>query len=617
MKKILRWFIYVLSFITIMIISLYAICFFMEAPDIKQNNYIKIYDSSSQVFYQSQNQSYVSIDNISKDFKESLIAVEDHRFYLHKGFDPIGILRAIISNITNKTTQGASTITQQYARLLYLTNEKTYIRKISELFLALRLEMHYDKETILEGYMNNLYYGHGIYGIYNASLYYFNKEPQYLNLNEASMLAGVINGPEYYSPFKDMKRAKERQSKVLDALVNNGYISEERKNEVLNTKLVLNKDPKIPSLTHFPYYKDTVIKELQELGYYEESYIKKGLNIYTTLDSKIQSQLELTVNEALKDREELENASMIIDTKTSSIQALIGGRNYNLSQFNRTTQASRQVGSIIKPILYYIAIQQGFAPDTKLKSEPTNFVLTNGESYSPSNYNHKYAYKDITLAQALSVSDNIYAVKTHLFLGENSLVNLLKLFGYKHLSPHPSLALGTMNTNLYDLSHIYTCIANTGIYNDIHTIDKITDSDGNIIYEYSNINKQMLDQKSTLVLNQLMTSSFYDVYSTYLSASMASYKTKCTFAAKTGTTDYDALCVGYNPQYTILSWCGYDDNRDISIYYDTRVPKIVFRKMADYLVKEDIWYDPKGLSKIPIHPLTGEYDENGIIYWFK
>ncbi len=617
MKKIFKIFIYICLSIYLFIIGVYVFAYVNVAPDIHSNEYLKFFDSSSQVYYQSQSQNEVTLENVSPYFVDSLIAIEDHRFYEHHGFDIIGIMRAIYSNITHNTIHGASTITQQYARLLFLNNEKTYVRKIAELILALRLEAHYDKDTILEGYMNNLYFGHGVYGIYNASLYYFNKEPKNLNLNEASMLAGVINGPEYYSPFKDMKNAKARQSLVLDALIHNGYIDEKRKKEVLSHDVVLNKDPKIPSLTHFPYFKDTVLKELKDLGYYKEEYIKNGLNVYTTLDSKIQTELELTVSEELKNREELENASIIIDTKSSSIKALIGGRNYNISQFNRATQASRQVGSIIKPLLYYVAIEQGFSPNTKFKSEPTTFVLANGEKYSPSNYNHKYAYKDITLAQAIAVSDNIYALKTHLFLGESSLVHFLKQFGYDHISPHPSLALGTINTNIYDLSHIYTCIANSGLYNDIHTIDKIVDNNGNVLYEYGNINKKMLNKESTLVLNQLMTSTFYEEYSTYLSASMSSYKTKFTYAAKTGTTDYDALCVGYNPEYTILSWCGYDDNRPISIYYDTRVPKVIFKKMADSLSKKETWYDSSSLQKIPISPITGDYDEHGIVYWFK
>ncbi len=617
MKKILKFTIYTLSFITLSIIGLYIFCYSLGAPDIKQEHYIKLYDNKDTPYYQSNNQNYVPLDKISDDFIQSIIAIEDHRFYKHKGFDPIGIIRALISNTTTNSTQGASTITQQYARLLYLSNEKTYIRKITELLLAIRLELYYDKDTILEGYLNHLYYGHGIYGIYNASIYYFNKEPQYLNLNESSMLAGVINGPEYYSPFKDMNSAKNRQKLVLNALVKNNTITNERAKEIHNTKLKLNNNPEIHSITKFPYYKDTVLKELEELGYYKEEYIKKGLNIYTTLDPQIQTQLELTINEQLKEREELENASIIIDTKTASIISLVGGRNYNLSQFNRVTQAKRQIGSIMKPLLYYIAIQQGFTPTTQFKSEPTTFILESGQKYSPSNYNHKYAHKDITLAQALAVSDNIYAVKTHLYLGENKLVHFLKQFGYDHLTPHPSLALGTMNTNLYDLSFVYNTIANEGIYNDIHTIKKITDHNGQVIYEYKALNKQLLNKDSTKILNQLMTSSFNDVYSTYLSASMSSYKTHSTFAAKTGTTDFDALCVGYNPQYTIMSWCGYDDNRDISIYYDTKVPKVIFKTMANILVKKDIWYDAGQLQKIPIHPITGDFDENGIVYWFK
>lgn len=202
-------------------IFIYSISFIIEKPDIGQGHYINMYDYYGEQFYSSNKKSNdVSLDEVSPDFLASIIAVEDHRFYSHRGFDYVGILRAIKNNIiTMSTKEGASTLSQQYARLLYLNNERTWSRKIKEAFLTIRLESHYSKDEILEGYINTVYFGHGIYGIKNASHYYFNKEPIDLNLNEASMLAGVINGPVYYSPYNDLKRAKERQEKVLNELV--------------------------------------------------------------------------------------------------------------------------------------------------------------------------------------------------------------------------------------------------------------------------------------------------------------------------------------------------------------------------------------------------------------
>jgi len=601
-------------------IIVYGVSYVITAPQIGQGHYIKMYDQNHNLFYQSNQQSNdVALKDVSPYFIESIVAIEDHRFYDHRGFDPIGILRAIKTNLTNGSmSQGASTISQQYARLLFLTNEKSWSRKITEAFLTVRLEAHYDKDTILQGYINTVYFGHGIYGIKNASHYYFDKEPQDLDLNEASLLAGVVNGPEYYSPFKNMEAAKARQKLVLNKLVEENYITQAKADEVSKTPFQLNQDPSSSIVTNYPYYKDTVIQELKELGFYEEKYINQGLHIETTLDSSVHDQLNQVVEKQMKDKEELEISSIIIDTKTSGILAIIGGKDYTSSQFNRATNAARQVGSTIKPLLYYIALENGFTPSTKFKSEATTFQLENGETYTPTNFSSRYANQDITLAQAIAVSDNIYAVKTHLFLGEQALVNALNQFGYSHISPHPSLALGTLNTNVYDLSKIYTTFANEGIYNDLHTITKITNDQGDILYEYQAQHKQLLNQDTCLILSQLLTAPFHDVYSTYSNATMSAYPTKATFAAKSGSTPYDSLCAGYNPNYTIVNWCGFDDNRELTSSTDARVVKTVFQSMADFLQDEDDWYQPnEHLQQIPVNPLSGEYQENGLIYWFK
>ena len=319
----------------------------------------------------------------------------------------------------------------------------------------------------------------------------------------------------------------------------------------------------------------------------------------------------------MKDKEELEIASLIIDTKTGGVLAMVGGKNYETSQFNRATSSYRQVASTIKPLLYYIALENGFTPTTKFKSEQTSFILENGETYSPSNFNDLYANEEIPLAKAIALSDNIYAVKTHLFLGEQALVNKLNLFGYKNITPHPSLALGTLNTNIYDFSHIYTTLANSGIYNPTYSISRISTKDNVVLYSHINKDEQLLDKNTTHILSQLLTSPFNEAFASHASATMQGYKTDTTFAAKTGTSPYDSLCIGYNPNYTILSWVGYDNNKELTSSTDKRVPKIIFQSMANFLQSEDIWYDSSSLNRIPIDPHTGDYNETGIIYWFK
>ncbi|MCD7892479.1 MAG: penicillin-binding protein [Erysipelotrichaceae bacterium] len=617
LKIFIKWLRRLIICMIILVMSIYLLAYIIEAPDVGEQQYIKLYDNQNNLYYSSYQSDYVTLNEVSDDFINAIIAIEDHRFYEHKGFDIIGIARAIKVNVFSDDIQGASTITQQYARLMYLTNEKTWNRKLNEAFLAIRLEMHYDKDTILEGYINTVYFGHGIYGISKASKYYFDKEPSELDLNEASMLAGVINGPEYYSPFNDMEAAKERQLLVLDAMVTYGYIDENTANDAYETAFVLNDHASKTIENSYAYYKDTVLDELDELGFLTDSYISQGLNVETSLDVSIQDTLEDTVSEALEGMDELEVASLIVD-HNANVLALVGGTDYTTSQFNRATSSSRQIGSTMKPLLYYIALENGFTPITKFKSEATTFQLENGETYSPSNFNDKYANDDITLAQAIAVSDNTYAVKTHLFLGENALVNFLNQFGYTHISPHPSLALGTLNTNIYELASPYVTISNEGIYNDIHTITKITNNNGDILYEYTPTNQQLLNQDTCLILSQLLTSPFHEEFSTYASATMVNYQVNTTFAVKTGTTAYDSLCIGYNPNYTILSWCGYDDNREMTLQTQTRIPKILFQTMANYLQEDDIWYEPTdSIEQVPIDPITGEYDESGLIYWFK
>ena len=620
MKTIVKWIrrLFICGFVFAM--TIYGVSYLMPAPDLGQGHSIQMYDNQNNLFYQSNKQGNdVKLEDVSMDFIASLVAIEDHRFFKHRGFDPIGIMRAIKANFTNGSkSEGASTITQQYARLLFLTNEKSWKRKITEAYLTTRLETHYDKNTLLEGYINTVYFGHGIYGIENASHYYFNKSPKDLDLNESSMLAGVINGPSYYSPFKNQDSAKKRQKLVLNRLVELDYITQDKANQVSKTSFTLNPNPSASLKKDYPYYRDTVIDELKELGFYKESYINQGLRIQTTLDQDVQEQLENIVKKQMKERGELEVSSIILDSQSSKVLALIGGKDYQASQFNRATKAKRQVASTIKPLLYYIALENGFTPTTKFKSEATTFQLENGETYAPTNVNQKYANQDITMAQAISVSDNIYAVKTHMFLGEQALVNALHQFGFEHISPHPSLALGTLSTNVYQLSSIYATLSHRGIYNDVHTIEKITTATGRVLYEYKPQNKELLNKDSCMILTQLLTSPFDKRFSTYATATMANYPTKATFASKSGTSPYDSLCAGYNPHYTIVSWSGYDDNRELTMSLDKQVPKVIFQSMANYLQKDELWYEmPSSLKKMPIDVVSGEYNALGPIYWFK
>lgn len=623
MKKVIKILVVLSASSFAILLSFYLIAYCFGEPDLNKNRYLKLYDDNEDIFYQSINDyagHYVSLDDVSDDFLKSIVAIEDQRFYKHRGFDIIGIARAVKVNLTNQDkSQGASTITQQYARLLYLTNEKSWSRKIKEAFLTMQLETHLTKDEILEGYINNVYFGHGIYGIENAAKYFYGKSAKDLDLNESSMLAGVVNGPTYYSPLNDQTAARKRQSLVLDALINCGEITESQKESVLESDLNLAEVHQTDENISNNYYKDTVIDELEDLGFYTNTYLNQGLNVYTTFNQDYQKVIENSSQEYTQDSD-VETASIVVAPYTSKILALTGGKDYALSQYNRATKSNRQIGSTIKPLLYYLALENGFTPTTTFLCEPTTFKLDDNTTYSPSNFNDKYAYQEITLAQAIAVSDNIYAVKTHLFLGEENLAALIKKFGLKDVKANASLALGTLNTNIYNLANMYNCLASEGVYNHLYTIEKITNDEGKILYEHQASNQQLLNQDTCLVLSQLLTSSFNDVFSTYLQATMADYQLDNINACKTGSTDFDNLAVAYNPQVLVASWVGYDDNREMTTTADKTVAKKVVYDVLNYTNEnyEVSWYQPTDqIQQIPINPLTGDFDENGTIYWFK
>lgn len=618
MIRILKKLLTILIIIISTILLLYLIAYLIGEPELNKNRYLKLYDDKQEIFYQSVNNysgQYITLDKVSPYFTKAIISIEDKRFYQHHGFDYIGISRAIKTNlIKRKTSQGASTITQQYARLLYLTNERTWSRKIKEAFFTLQLETHLTKDEILEGYVNNVYFGHGIYGIENAAKYYYQKKASDLTLNEASMLAGVINGPQYYSPINNPKRAKQRQALVLQAMYEQGSITASLLSATKKQTINLAKVHHLNENMSTYYYKDTVLDELEKLGFYNHKYLNKGLNIYTAFNSSYQNSL----NELIEKQNistDIQCAFTVVNPKTSRLQAVIGGKNYTKSQYNRALLAKRQIGSTIKPLLYYLALENGFNPSTTFLCEPTTFKTTNN-NYSPNNFHNKYAYKDITLAQAIAVSDNIYAVKTHLFLGTNNLFEFLRNYNIDAKNNAP-LALGTVNTNIYNLANVYCNIASTGKYEPIYTINKIVDHNGKVLYEHKNNRKQTLDKDSCLILSQLLTGPFNSKFSTYLSATMEGYRCKYPLACKTGSTDYDNLIVAYNPNVLITGWSGYDDNRIIENREDKVIVKEISMKFLDKHIKKYSWYSLTNRLKEKKIDLEGNYDDNGVIYWFK
>jgi membrane peptidoglycan carboxypeptidase len=444
-------------------------------------------------------------------------------------------------------TEGASTITQQYARNLFLNYEKTWSRKIDEAMLALELETHYSKEEILEGYLNTINYG-GVYGIENASYYYFGHSSSSLNLAEASMLAGIPQSPSNYSPFSNEELAKKRQRIVLNSMVKNGDITEEEADDAYNSTLIYNDDDTTKYYDNLLYFRDAVIEELYTIDSIPQSLIETGgLKIYTTLDSDAQEYLEEAISNNMEGaNSSLQVAGIMIDPDTGGVMALMGGVDYNSSVYNRATDAVRQVGSTMKPYLYYTALENGFTSASSFISEKTTFSFSNGTTYTPKNYNDTYANKAISMGAAISYSDNIYAVKTHLFLGEEMLVNTAKKLGItSELSAIPSLALGTEEISLIDMVTAYSDFASMGYKNTSHFITRIEDKDGNVLYEYDDYRQQILDENLCYILNEMLTYTYDSSFVDYNYPTVISLLPKMTnkYAIKTGTTNTDLLVI--------------------------------------------------------------------------
>jgi len=614
MKKKIKRFLKIIGIpITIFIFSHLAVfmyCLITPKIEINKNSSLYLYDKENKLVFQTEDD-WIALDQISDNLINATIATEDKYFYKHIGFDYIRIVKAVMVNIANRDkSEGASTITQQYARNLFLNFEKTWKRKIDEALLAFELETHYTKDEILEGYLNTINYG-GIYGIEAASKYYFDKSASDLTIAEAAMLAGIPQSPNNYSPIKNYELSKERQKIVLTMMKKNSIITEEEYKEALNTNLTIIGKTKTNTLTSINYYRDAVLSELESIEQIPTSLIETdGLKIYTSLDANAQEDLEKAVYSYINEDTKIETSAIMMDPNTGGVIALIGGNNYNKSQFNRAINSKRQVGSTMKPFLYYTALESGFTSSTSFTSEKTTFTFSGDKTYSPKNYNDNYAEGPISMSAAISYSDNIYAVKTHLFLGENMLVNTSKRLGItSELSAIPSLALGTEEISLLEMVTAYSTFANLGYKVNPHFIRKVEDGEGNILYEYKEENELVLNSSLTFILNEMLTYTYNKNFIDYNYPTLISLLPNITnkYAIKSGTTDTDLWIIGYNQNAVLGIWNGYDDNKKIETSDYSYHKNIWIDTMEAYFKDhESNWYDiPSNVVGVIVNPITG------------
>ncbi len=616
MKKLFKFFCFLFIIFVITIIGCFLYVKLSPKVTINSANNISLYDINKTIYFKgNESKEWVDLDDISDYLIKSTIYTEDKNFYKHFGFDFLRIGKAILTNITSHSTnQGASTITQQYAKNLFLDFDKTWKRKWDEMWYTMRIEANYSKDEILEGYLNTINYGHGKYGIENASKFYFNKSSKDLDLAEASMLSGIPKAPSIYSPIINFENAKKRQLVVLNALVSNGIISSSEKDEAYSEELTITANSDKENLTSINYYIDAVMNELESIDSIPRNYSDyNGLKIYTNFNYNIQSSLEENVKNTFPDDSKIETSSVVMNPENGGIMALIGGKDYNNSTYNRAISSKRQVGSTMKPYLYYAALENGFTSSTAFTSEKTTFPLENGKTYSPVNYNDKYGNKAISMATAIAYSDNIYAVKTHMFLGYDALINVARRVGIKSkLESVPSLPLGTNEINIIEMAQGYAAFANEGYKVEGHFIEKIENGKGEVLYEYKKNKELVLNSSLVYILNNMLTATYDPLYVDYNYPTGIGLNGKLThtYALKSGTTNGDNWNIGFNKKIVCAVWVGYDNNKELSKKDYKYAQNIWYKTVESYekdMKDEDVWYEkPKNVVGMLVEPISGK-----------
>ena len=622
----------VLVMFIILIASVFIYVKSSPKPIINSANNITLYDKDNNVFFKgNQSSEWVNLNDISDNVIKATISAEDKNFYKHFGFDIIRIIKAAFTNVVNGSTkQGASTITQQYAKNLFLDFNKTWKRKWEEALYTVKIEANYNKKQILEGYLNTINYGHGKLGIENASKYYFGKSSKELSLAEATILTAIPKAPSVYSPLTNFEACKKRQLLILDLMVKNNMISEEEKNTAYNTEVKLIGKEENETISNIYYYQDAIMNELKKIEVIPKNFSSlNGLKIYTSFDYNAQKILEDNIKNAFSDNSTLETSSVIMNPNNGEILALVGGRDYNKSSYNRAISSKRQVGSTMKPYLYYAALENGFTASSAFTSEKTTFTVDNDKEYSPINYNEKYGNKPISMATAIAYSDNIYAVKTHMFLGFDALINIAKRVGIpENLQSVASLPLGTNEINILHMAAGYSAFANLGYKVEPHCILKVVDGNGNTLYKNKEDRELVLNPSLVYILNNILTATYDPLYVdyNYPTAISLAGKLRHKYSLKSGTTSSDNWNIGYNSKYLCAVWVGHDDNEKLTTKdykYAQNIWYKTMEKLEENSPEDADWYKkPNNVVGVLVEPISGKPSQDvnkntKLIYFLK
>jgi 1A family penicillin-binding protein len=539
------------------------------------------------------NREIIPLKQISPELKRAVIAIEDSHFYQHQGINPYSIGRAALVNWQQGgVAEGASTLTMQLVKNLFLTQERTFSRKLAEAILSIRLEQVFSKDEILDMYLNNIYWGHNNYGVQTAAETYFNKNASELNLAESAMMAGLIQAPEQYSPFINYGATKQRQAIVLKRMRELGWITPEEEEQARKAPLLVAK-PTAWRSSKSPFITEIVIRELKE-RFGEERIAQGGIRVQTTIDYYFQKMAEETVNEGFKNLKSSgvraeQIALVAVDPRTHFVKAIVGGVSYKESQFNRAVQARRQPGSSFKPFVYYTAFANGkYTPYSTIDDSPVTYRVPSGY-YSPKNYGDSFA-GPMSLRTALIQSRNVPAVKLGKTIGLDKVIEVCRKLGITSpLQPVISLPLGSIGVTPLEMAVAYATFANDGWHSEPTLILQVADSSGNIMLDNQPEPKLVLDQWATANLNSVLKGVISE--GTGKSADIGR-----PAAGKTGTTssERDIWFVGYVPQLATAVWVGNDNYQSLGkgVTGGSHAAPIWRSFMLKALEKEPVKYFP-------------------------
>jgi 1A family penicillin-binding protein len=591
-KMIMKWFLYIVEIFRLCLYStLIVICLgsliatlliFNIAKDLPklpaplsriiEIPQTRIIAANGRVLKELSQRKTVPLHLVSPDFINAILATEDHLFFKHKGINKLRILRALHITLTSQydTVQGASTITQQLAKNLFFTFERTFSRKFKEFLVALQIEAGNTKEEILEAYVNQIYFGAGAQGIESAANIFFGKSALNLTLSESALLAALPRSPNNYNPFLNYNLSLKRRGIVLKRMLDTGFIKEAEAEKALQEKPILNysKNESDPD----NYFLDALIKELISL-YGEDIVYYGGIRVFSTIDPELQNLAQQSLTKGMENMDALmgiaetesilpQGALVAIETGTGAVRALIGGRNYNKSEFNRAIKGGRQPGSGFKPFLYYTALKElGYHPGTIMRDQPVSIPIKGAPDWEPRNFKKEFSGRMI-LKKALTDSVNTIAAQLVEQVGPGAVIKTAQNCGIKSPLEHVySIALGTSDITPLEMASAYSVFATMGIYHEPYLIRRIEDSSGKIIFEHIVQEKRVLDPVMSYQLVDMMKS----VIDNGSGASIRRSGFTGPAAGKTGTSDNykDAWFTGFTPTICTSVWLGFDKEKTL------------------------------------------------------